>query len=94
MLAHQQNINDYMTKPIAKANSFLYFELKDASGNELLATNFLLLERFKYSTSIVDPNLKVCIFKLPYFASVNLIFILRAILLLFFSYPKIVFDQR
>lgn len=90
MLAHQQNINDYMTKPIEKANSFLHFELKDRLRNKVIATNFLLLERFKYSTNIVDPNLKVYICIV--FSTALESFLYTVMLFLFHSIT--VFNQR
>lgn len=61
-LAHQQNIRDYFTSTITKSNSLLYFELKDATTNEILSTNFLLLDKLKKSKLVDDPQLTVCCF--------------------------------
>lgn len=54
-----ENVNDFFNDAIKSENSFMHFELKDKDTDEMLATNFLFLEKLKKSKQITNPQLQV-----------------------------------
>lgn len=54
-----ENVQDFFNDAINSTNSFMHFELKDKETDELLSTNFLLLEKLKKSKQITNPQLQV-----------------------------------
>lgn len=55
----QKPLKEVLTNGATEKNSLLHFALTDKTSGEIVATNFLLLDKIKKSEEIVNPNLQV-----------------------------------
>lgn len=55
----QKPLKDILNGGATEKNSLLHFTLTDKASGEILATNFLLLDKLKKSEQITNPHLQV-----------------------------------
>lgn len=56
-------MKEILNNGATEKNSLLHFTLADKASGEIVATNFLLLDKIKKSEQITNPHLQVTIFR-------------------------------
>lgn len=59
----QKPLKEILSNGATEKNSLLHFTLTDKASGEIVATNFLLLDKIKKSEQIVNPHLQVVLKK-------------------------------